>query len=181
VGEVQLGDDVLITGASGGVGMAAIQVAGAMGARVIAATSSPGKVDALRKIGAADVVVDSEGKLHDRVRELVPGGVDAALELTGAPTFGSAMRSLRPGGRVILVGNIPTEPLKLNPGAAILYGHQVRGSAGCTRQDLEDVFALLAAHRMNVVLDRVLPLEEAAAAHVLLAERHTIGRVVLTP
>jgi acryloyl-coenzyme A reductase len=181
VGELALGDDLLITGASGGVGMAALQIARAMGVNVIAATSSPSKVDALRKAGADHVVVDSEGRLHDEVRQVLPAGVDAVLELTGAPTFGSALRSLRPGGRVLLVGNIPTEPLKLNPGATILYGHQVRGSAGCTRSDLERVFALLARGRVHAVIDRVLPLGEAADAHRLLAERRAVGRVVLIP
>jgi acryloyl-coenzyme A reductase len=126
-------------------------------------------------------VVDHEGNLHDQVRALAPRGVDAVLELTGAPTFGSAMRSLRPGGRTILVGNIPTEPLKLNPGAAILYGHQVRGSAGCTRGDLEDVFRLMVDGKVHAVIDRVLPLEGAAEAHRLLADRLAVGRVVLVP
>jgi acryloyl-coenzyme A reductase len=181
VGRVTLRDQLLITGASGGVGIAAIQIAKALGARVIAATSSEGKRQALVDAGADDVVVDDQGTMHDKVRALVPAGVDAVLELTGSPTFTSSMRSLRNGGRLILVGNILADSIKVNPGAVILFGYQVLGSAGCTRTDLEDVFAMIAEKKLRVVLHRVLPLKSAAEAHKILADRGAIGRVVLTP
>jgi acryloyl-coenzyme A reductase len=181
VGKVTLGDQLLITGASGGVGIAAIQIAKALGARVIAATSSDAKQKALVAAGADDVVVDAQGALHEKVRTLVPAGVDAVLELTGSPTFTSSMRSLRNGGRLILVGNILADSIKLNPGAVILFGYQVLGSAGCTRADLEDVFTMILQKKLRVVLHRVLPLQNAAEAHKILAERGATGRVVLTP
>jgi acryloyl-coenzyme A reductase len=181
VGRVTLSDQVLITGASGGVGIAAIQIAKALGARVIAATSSDAKRHALVAAGADDVVVDAQGAFHEKVRAIVPAGVDAVLELTGSPTFTSSMRSLRNGGRLILVGNILADSIKVNPGAVILFGYQVLGSAGCTRTDLEDVFAMIAAKKLRVVLHRVLPLKSAAEAHKILADRGAIGRVVLTP
>jgi acryloyl-coenzyme A reductase len=181
VGKVTLGDRLLITGASGGVGIAAIQVAKALGARVIAATSSDAKRQALGAAGADDIVVDAQGTLHEKVRALVPEGVDAVLELTGSPTFTSSMRSLRNGGRLILVGNILADSIKLNPGAVILFGYQVLGSAGCTRADLEDVFTMILQKKLRVVLHRVLPLKSAAEAHKILAERGATGRVVLTP
>jgi D-arabinose 1-dehydrogenase-like Zn-dependent alcohol dehydrogenase len=181
VGKVTLSDRLLITGASGGVGIAAIQIAKALGARVIAATSSETKRQALVDAGADDVVVDAAGVLHEKVRALAPSGVDAVLELTGSPTFTSSMRSLRNGGRLILVGNILADSIKLNPGAVILFGYQLLGSAGCTRSDLEDVFTLIAAGKLRVVLHRVLPLKDAAEAHKILADKGAIGRVVLTP
>jgi D-arabinose 1-dehydrogenase-like Zn-dependent alcohol dehydrogenase len=181
VGKVTLGDQVLITGASGGVGIAAIQIAKALGARVIAATSSEMKREAIAEAGADDIVVDPQGNLHDKVRGIAPYGVDAVLELTGSPTFTSSMRSLRNGGRLILVGNILADSIKLNPGAVILFGYQVLGSAGCTVADLEDVFTLIAQKKLRVILHQVLPLKNAAEAHKILAERGAIGRVVLTP
>jgi len=181
VGKVTLSDQLLITGASGGVGIAAIQIAKALGARVIAATSSDAKRQALLDAGADDVVVDAQGAVHEKVRAFVPAGVDAVLELTGSPTFTSSMRSLRNGGRLILVGNILADSIKINPGAVILFGYQVLGSAGCTRTDLEDVFTMIAQKRLRVVLHRVLPLKSAAEAHKILADRGAIGRVVLTP
>lgn len=181
VGRVTLGDELLITGASGGVGVAAIQIAKTLGARVIAATSSDAKSQALVDAGADQVVVDAQGTLHEKVRAIAPAGVDAVLELTGSPTFTSSMRSLRNGGRLILVGNILADSIKVNPGAIILFGYQVLGSAGCTRADLEDVFTLIAQKKLRVVLHRVLPLKSAAEAHKILADRGAIGRVVLTP
>jgi acryloyl-coenzyme A reductase len=181
VGKVTLGDKLLITGASGGVGIAAIQIAKLLGAHVIAATSSEAKHEAISKAGADDVVVDAEGKLHDKVRAIAPAGVDAVLELTGSPTFTSSMRSLRNGGKLILVGNILADSIKVNPGAVILFGYQLLGSAGCTRADLADVFTLIAEKKLRVVLHRVLKLAEAAEAHKILADRAAVGRIVLTP
>jgi D-arabinose 1-dehydrogenase-like Zn-dependent alcohol dehydrogenase len=181
VGQVTLGDRVLVTGASGGVGMAAIQIAKALGARVIATTSSEAKHRALVDAGADEVLVQTEVALHDQVRALAPLGVDVALELTGSPTFGSSLRSLKNGGRLVLVGNILADSIKFNPGAVILFGYQILGSAGCTRTDLEDAFALIARKELEVVIDRVLPLEKAADAHRILADRGAIGRIVLTP
>jgi len=185
VGRVTLGDEVLITGASGGVGMAAIQVAKALGARVLAATGSPAKHEALAEAGADEVVVHaadtSEGALHDKVRALAPCGVDVVLELTGSPTFTSSLRSLRNGGRLVLVGNILADAIKVNPGAVILFGYQILGSAGCTRADLDDAFALVAQKKLAVVIHRVLSLKDAAEAHRILADRGAIGRVILTP
>jgi D-arabinose 1-dehydrogenase-like Zn-dependent alcohol dehydrogenase len=180
-GQVTLGDRVLITGASGGVGMAAIQVAKALGALVIAATSSASKRQALLDGGADDVVVDAEGNLHTQVRALAPAGVDVALELTGSPTFTSSMRSLRNGGKLVLVGNILADSIKLNPGAVILFGYQILGSAGCTRTDLEDAFAMLSRKKAKMVIGAELPLGRATEAHEMLANRKAVGRVVLVP
>jgi len=181
VGKVTLGDRILITGASGGVGIAAIQVAKAFGAQVIAATGSPSKRQALLDAGADEVVVDSEGNLHTHVRALAPAGVDLVLELTGSPTFTSSLRSLRNGGRLVLVGNILADSLKVNPGALILFGYQILGSAGCTRADLEDCFSMLARKQFKMVVSKVLPLARAAEAHEILANRGSVGRVVLVP
>lgn len=181
--ELQLGETVLITGASGGVGMAAIQVAKAMGARVIAVTSSAAKEARLRDVGADHVVVSADGAFHDAVRAVTDGGhgADVALELTGEPTFASALRSLRRRGRLVLLGNITMERLRVNPGAVILWAHRIRGSHGFTARDLADCFDLMRSGRLEIVVDRTLPLDQAADAHRLLADRAVVGRVVLVP
>lgn len=180
-GRLTLGETVLITGAGGGVGVMAIQVARRMGARVVAVTSSPGKAERLRGLGASEVIVSRDGRFHPEVERLIPGGVDLALELTGSATFGSALKSLRRGGRMVIVGNIETTRVQLNPGALILQGHTITGSASCTRADLEDVFKLVLNGELVPQVDRRLPLGEAAIAHKLLMERAPIGRVVLEP
>lgn len=180
-GRLTLGETVLITGASGGVGTMAVQLARRIGARVVATTSSPAKAAALAQLGASEVVVTGKGPFHSEVIARAGGSVDVALELTGSATFGSALRSLRRGGRMVVVGNIETLKVELNPGALILQGLEILGSASCTHRDLEDVIALVRAGELVPVIDRKLPLEEAAEAHRLLAERQVKGRIVLLP
>src|SRR5581483_1989895 len=145
-GRLALGETVLVTGASGGVGVHALQLIRLAGARAIAATSSEAKADALRRHGAAEVVVLREGtKLQDEIKRLTDGrGCELALELTGAPTWNASLRSVRRGGRVVLVGNLTAERVELNPGYAILNELEVLGSASASRADLEHVLALAA-------------------------------------
>jgi acryloyl-coenzyme A reductase len=180
-GRLMLGETVLITGASGGVGVMAVQLARRMGARVIATTTSDGKVEALRDLGAQEIIVSPDGKFHDEAIHRSDGGIDLALELTGSATFASALRSLRRGGRMVVVGNIETAKVQINPGALIVYGHSIMGSASCTQQDVEDVVRLVEKGELVPRVDRVLPLEQAAEAHRLLAARAVVGRVVLVP
>lgn len=181
IGRLSLGETVLVTGASGGVGVHAMQVAKAMGARVVATTTSEDKVERLRALGADHVVVSPKGDFQDEVRRATDGGADLALELTGAATFVAAVKSLRRGGRMVVIGNIETRKVELNPGALILFGLSLAGSYGCSVRDLEDVLALVARGALRPVVDRVLPLAEAARAHGLLEGRGVVGRIVLTP
>jgi NADPH:quinone reductase-like Zn-dependent oxidoreductase len=178
---LSLGETVLVTGASGGVGAMAVQLARRMGARVIATTTQERKVEALRKLGAHEVVVSPDGRFHQRVLSISDGGVDVAVELTGTATFGAALRSLRRGGRMVLVGNIEAAKAELNLGAVIVYGYAIVGSASCSHRDLTDVLGLVRAGELTPIIDRALPLDQAAEAHRLLADRAVVGRVVLTP
>jgi NADPH:quinone reductase-like Zn-dependent oxidoreductase len=176
-----LGETALITGASGGVGAAAVQIARRMGARVIATTTQERKAEALRRLGAHEVVVSPDGRFHNQVAAVSDGGVDVSLELTGSATFPSALRSLRRGGRMVVVGNIEASKVELSLGALIVYNYEILGSAMCAHRDLEDVFGLVRAGELAPVIDRTLPLEQAADAHRLLAERAAVGRIVLVP
>ena len=179
--KLQFGETVLITGASGGVGMPAVQIAKRMGARVVVTTTSEKKADALQKIGADEVIISPDGSFHKEVRARTDGGVHVSLDLTGSATFRSALRSLRRRGRLVLVGNIQTENVSFNPGALILNSALIVGSHGCSRRDLSDCFDLMRRGELDMVLDRTLPLAEAEQAHRLLADRAVTGRVVLTP
>ena len=179
IGRLVLGETVLVTGASGGVGAYAIQIARSMGARVIATTTSEAKAERLAELGAHEVIVSAKSDFQDEVKRR--GGADVALELTGAITFGAALRSLRRGGRMVIVGNIETRKLELNPGALILFGLSLSGSFACTARDLGDVLAMLSAGTLRPVIDRVLPLAEAAEAHRVLEARGAFGRIVLVP
>jgi acryloyl-coenzyme A reductase len=178
--ELQIGESVLVTGASGGVGLMAIQIAKRAGARVIAVTGNPQKVSAIRTAGADEVVIAS-GDFHQQVLDLSDGGVEVALELVGRATFTSAMKSLRRRGRLVLIGNVTLDRITFNPGALILFGTKILGSRGYSPLDLETCFRMMTRGELRMVIDRELPLDSAADAHRLLAERGVCGRIVLVP
>jgi D-arabinose 1-dehydrogenase-like Zn-dependent alcohol dehydrogenase len=181
-GRLQAGQTVVMTGASGGVGVHALQVAKILGARVVAVTSSAAKAEPLRALGADDVVV-AKGEFHKDVmaRASHGGGADVALELVGAPTFNSSLRSLKLGGRVVIVGNITQERLDVNPGYLIVREASVAGSSGATRAELAEVLAWAAAGRLRPIVADRLPLAAARDAQARLAQKGVVGRIVVRP
>jgi D-arabinose 1-dehydrogenase-like Zn-dependent alcohol dehydrogenase len=180
-GRLAAQETVLVTGASGGVGGAAVQIARALGANVIATTTNEAKARAIKALGAHEVIVSPDGRFSDEVKKKTGGGVDVALDCTGPPTFGSSLRSLRKAGRLVAVGNLEKMKVEINLGAVIVYGYEILGSPSCTRQDLDDVLAFVKDGAVRPRVDRTLPLERAAEAHRLLAARAVAGRVVLVP
>lgn len=179
---VTVGETVLITGASGGVGAHAVQLARLAGARVLAVTSSPSKGDLLAQLGAHDVIVSEDLDFSSQAKKLTAGaGVDAVLEIVGARTFPASLRSLRAGGRLVFIGNVTAETVSVAPALTILKELALMGADACTRQELADVIELVRRGQIEPVIDRTLPLEEAAEAHRLLESREVRGRVVLVP
>ncbi len=180
-GGVQLDETVLITGASGGVGLHAIQVCRLTGARVIAVTSSPGKAASLKEAGADEVIVSPDLNFAPQVRRVTAGrGVDVALEITGALTFDHALRSLAPAGRMIVVGSLETRPASFLPGLVILKELELRGSFATTTAELAEAFRLVTDKRIRPVVSEVLPIHEVARSHRMLQDRAVTGRLVLT-
>lgn len=175
------GETVVMTGATGGVGVHALQVARILGARVVAVTSSPDKVERLRALGVDDVVVARDAHWHKEVMARTGGGADVALELVGAPTFNGSLRSLRFGGRLALVGNVTTERMEVNPGYLIVREVSVSGSASATRAELAEVLGWVRDGRLKPVVAARRPLEEALAAQAALADKRIVGRQVLVP
>jgi len=182
-GKLVLGETVLVTGASGGVGVHALQLIQHVEARSIAVTSNESKAAELKELGANEVIVVKPGtKLQDEVARLTDGqGVDMALELVGAPTWNASVKSLRPGGRMVLVGNVTADRVEMNPGYFILKEIELLGSASAKRGDLESIFELVAKGFIKPVLAGTLPLEDAEKAHERLRSRDVIGRLVLLP
>lgn len=176
---VQAGEWVLVTGASGGVGVHALQLAKLCGARVIAVTSQPHKAEALARFGADEVVVAPGDFQREVLRRT--GGVHVALDLVGAPTLHRSLRSLRAGGRLVVVGNVTTERIEVNPGWVILREAAILGSAGATRADVTDVLDWVRRGRLQPVIAATLPLTEARAAQERLERRDVVGRIVLVP
>src|SRR5262245_8903088 len=180
-GQVRAGETVLITGASGGVGLHAIQVCRMVGAKVVAVTSSAGKEDRLRAAGAEEVIVAPALDFAREVRRRTQGhGVDVALEISGSVTFDQALRSLTAAGRLIMVGNLEARSVPVNPGLLILKELEIRGSFATTVPELQEAFHLVLEKKVRPVVSRVLPLAEAPEAHRLLHDRSVVGRIVLS-
>jgi acryloyl-coenzyme A reductase len=175
---LQAGETLLVTGASGGVGLHALQVGRALGARVVAVTSSAAKAEELRRRGADEVLVSADHAFHKQARGL---GVDVVLDCVGAPTLNASLRSLRPMGRLVVAGNVTTSRAEVNPGLLILSELSIAGTSGCDRDDLRQVLAWVQEGKVRPVLAEVLPLAAAAEAHERLERKGVIGRLVLAP
>ena len=171
------GERVLITGANGGVGSAAVQIAHRLGAEVVAAVRAESHVADLRALGAHEVIVDPGNTLHERVG----GKVDLALDTVGASTFPSALRALRVGGRIVVIGNILAEKVQLNLGYIITLGLRIIGGSGATRREMADLAAMHGERPFAFQIDHVLPLAEADRAQRQVRAGGLRGRIVLRP
>jgi alcohol dehydrogenase len=181
IGNLQRGELVLVVGASGGVGTAAIQLAKNMGAIVIAVTRGAAKVKPLREIGA-DHVIDMATEDFSAAAWRLSGkkGVDVVLNYTGGDTWVPSLRAMKKRGRLITCG----ATAGFDPKTDIRYiwtrELQVLGSNGYTQKDIAQAIAMAAAGGVRPLISRVLPAAEAAEAHRLLEDREVVGKVVLT-
>jgi len=179
---VRVGEKVLVTGASGGVGSAAVQTAKLLGAAVWTITSSADKVEVLRQLGADHVVVNDAGDFHKQILVATDGeGVDVAIDCVGSPTLNACLRSLRPYGRVVVVGNVDARRFELNLGYLLQRSIRIIGSDNVTRAALRQVMALVRAGGLRPLIHDRLPLARASDAHRLLESRGVAGRLVLIP
>lgn len=192
---VQPGELVLVTGAAGGVGSAAIQYARLLGAEVAAVVSSAEKEAAARDLGATivlrtDGMADQARELRDALRPHAPDGAHVAIDMVGGDTFDGALRCLRPGGRCIVVGfaggRIPT----IAANTLLLRDIAVIGSSldrmFRTRDPtflrlFHDALQAVADGRLRVPVEACYPLADAHAAIAWVAGRHAVGKVVLHP
>jgi NADPH:quinone reductase len=183
--DVQPGQVLLIRGGTSALGMAATTLAKDHGLRVIATTRSAAKTDALRANGADEVIVD-EGRIAERVHALVPGGVDAVLELVGTVTLRDSLQAVRPQGIVCqsgILGNkwrLEFEPLEDIPSTVRLTVYR---SATITRAryqaPLQQIVDGVAAGRYHLNLDRVFAFEDIVAAHRYMEESRATGKLVV--
>jgi NADPH:quinone reductase-like Zn-dependent oxidoreductase len=180
---VQLGETVLVSGASGGVGSAAVQLAKLSGARVIALTRSAAKESALREDGADEVVVDGDpDATRERLRELTGGkGVDVAIDTVGARAFELCFDALAVHGRIAMVGELFGETVAINPARIFFKRAALLGVGSVSRAQLEDVIELAAGGRLRTRIQATLPLDEVARAHELVEDPKSAGRVLLAP
>ena len=186
-GRLEAGETVLVHGAAGGVGTATLQIAKGLGARTIAVVSSDEKEQVARDAGA-DEVVRSDGPWKDQAKEISGGGVDIVIDPVGGDRFTDSLRSLREGGRVVVVGftggSIPevrvnrlllanTEVIGAGWGNFVMPKHELNREIGDAIDRLiEDGF-------VRPVVGARFPLERAAEALELLDSRGATGKVVL--
>jgi len=186
-GRLQAGETVLVHGAAGGVGTAAVQLASALGARVIAVVSSPAKGEVARAAGASDVVA-VEG-FKDAVKELTGGrGVDIVVDPVGGDRFTDSLRSLATEGRLLVIGftggEIPTvkvNRLLLNNLSVVGVGWGAYWLADLPylQRQWAELLPLLEAGRLDPPIGTVHPLADAALALAELDERRAAGKVLL--
>jgi D-arabinose 1-dehydrogenase-like Zn-dependent alcohol dehydrogenase len=174
------GDTVVVTGASGGVGLHTIQLARHMACRVVAVTTSDRKSDAIRAAGADAVVVAPDLRFHAAVKELTNRqGAAAVIEITGTPTFPSSVRSLAPGGRLVVVGNVQPGTVAFNPALAILKEIELVGSSHATLDDLVRVADLVSRGCITPAIAAVIDVADAGRGHAMMEDKAPAGRVVL--
>jgi D-arabinose 1-dehydrogenase-like Zn-dependent alcohol dehydrogenase len=140
---VRPGEHVLITGASGGVGAAALQAAKLVGATTWVVTSRASKRETLEALGADHVLVDGAGRFHEALRAERPEGVDAVIDCVGGPTLRASIRSLRRFGRVAVVGTLEQRRVELELGYVVVNAIQLLGSNNVSRQALREVMDLV--------------------------------------
>jgi putative oxidoreductase len=185
---VGLGDTVLITGASGGMATACAQLSRLSGANVIGTTTKPDRTEQLAKLGYDHVLHSADPDLPKQVRELTHGrGVDAVWDCVGGNDFLQlSVSCVRLGGTVVVMA-APAEKgalwkkLELNVSTFISLQVRIVGVRAATRRDQHRCMELLAAGKINPVIDRTFPLASAAEAHAYLAAHRQIGKVVLLP
>ncbi len=182
VGRAQLqpGEDVLILGASSGVGSAAIQIAKFFGARVIATAGTDEKLQKAKRLGADHGINHKSQKIREEVRRITnKRGVDVVFEHVGTATWDESIASLAPSGRLVTCGATTGFDARID--LRFLFSRQLSllGSYMGTKSELHAVLKLVAAGRLKPIVDRVFPLAQAAAAHAYLESSSQFGKVVL--
>jgi NADPH2:quinone reductase len=169
---IQPGETIFVHGGSGGVGLAVVQIAKILGARVIATAGTPERRDRVARLGA-DVVLDYRREdLAAAVLDAAPGGVHAYWETQREPPFDQAVAMLAEGGRMVIMAGRDARPaFPVGPfyvkGCRLFGFVMFKASAQRQAAAAEDINRWLAAGRLRPLIDRVLPLDRVAQAHAL--------------
>jgi len=183
VTKAQLQEDewVLLWGIGSGVASAGLAIAKALGARALVTSSSDSKLERAQELGADATVNHATGDVAATVKEATGGkGVDVVLEHVGESTWQTSLQSARFGGRIVVCG-ATTGP---NPPAALhrIWWKQltIYGSTMGTKADFEGAYELIKSGRAKPIVDSILPLEQARAAHERMEAAEQFGKIVLT-
>jgi len=204
MGNLRAGDRVLIHGAAGGVGVAAVQLAKAR-SLVTFGTAGPSKQDFLRKIGVDHPIDYSREDFVNAVRRAAPAGIEMALDPIGGKSWAKSLRCLGTMGRLVVFGfsaaagpsgkrSLPRaakafaqmpriSPLKLmENNQAVIGVHlgRMHGREAVMRREMHEILAMYTAGQIRPVVGKTFPLDQAAAAHRYIHDRQNVGKVVLT-
>jgi NADPH:quinone reductase-like Zn-dependent oxidoreductase len=176
---LQAGEWVLVWGIGGGVATAVLSLAKALGAHVVATSSSDAKLERARELGADATVNHETEDVVARVKEVTAGGAHVVVDDVGEATWKRTLDAARPEGRIVVCG-ATTGP---NPPAALhrVWWKQlsILGSTMGTPDDFQGAYDLIAAGKASPVVDRVFPLADARAAHERLEAGEQLGKIVL--
>jgi alcohol dehydrogenase len=186
---IEKGERVIVLGASGGVGTGCVILAKLLGADVIACASSDEKLARLKAMGADEVIdytktdwskwaVEKYGKPQRRSYE---GGVDVVINFTGGDTWHPSLRCLKRGGKLLVCGATAGYDPKEDLRYVWSFELKIIGSNSFYDEDLKGLMELIQQGRMEPVIDKVLPLEQAREGLRLIQDREVIGKVVVTP
>jgi NADPH:quinone reductase-like Zn-dependent oxidoreductase len=180
VGRLEPQDRVLVLGASGGVGTAAIQIARRAGALVIALTSGEEKARRLMAAGVNAVIDRDKEDLEASVMRLTGNrGVDVIVNPVAGPSWRAAVRSLAPGGKMMLCGATAGDAPEVSVREIYQSHRQILGAPLGNRSDFRAVLDLAWRGELSPLIDRVLPLEQIAWAHTLLEGNQVVGKLVI--
>lgn len=187
---LQPGETLLVLGASGGTGLAAVELGKRMGAHVIAAASTDEKLALCRQTGADDIINYSRDDLREQLRTLTGGrGVDVAYDPVGGDLTEATLRSMAWRGRLLVIGfasgDIPRPPLNLPllKGCSVVgvfYGAFMEREPQLHAAGLQELLRWLAEGRIRPAITALLPIERAPEALRQVADRRALGKIVLT-
>ncbi len=177
---IRPGDDVLILGASGGVGSASIQIAKLAGANVIAVTSNEDKISYAKKMGADIVLNRKSGDYWGELAELTNNrGVDVVVENIGTATWAQSLKSLVKGGRLVTYGRTTGHLAETD--IRLIFWNQLRiiGTTMANRKEFSEVMQLIFHGKLNPVIDTVFPLEQTGSAYQRLQDGKQFGKIII--
>lgn len=190
-GQLQPGETLLVLGAAGGTGLAAVQIGKAMGARVIAACSTDAKLALAKANGADELINYQTQELRGELKRLTDGkGIDVVYDPVGGAQFDTCARSMAPYGRLLVIGfasgEIPKLPVNLAlvkefSAVGVFWGAFVRRDPATFAANMQELFGWYEQDQVRLHIDQALPLSRAAEALRRVLDRQVNGKLVLVP
>jgi NADPH2:quinone reductase len=187
---IQRGDEVLIHAGAGGVGLLLIQMAKSLGAKIFTTVSNEEKAELARNAGADETILYTSEDFAERIRQIVPGGLNVVYDSVGKTTFQKSLEVLRPRGMCVLYGGAsgavpPFDLIRLSQLGSLYVTRPTLKDYVATREDLESranaVLNAVADGSLKLRIEHIYPLTDAAHAHRDLEGRKTTGKLLLIP